>query len=123
MVLHLGLGVRESTEYWKEVIHDLEDRGLKRPQLIITDGNQGLLRALEDIWPEVPRQRCVIHRSRNVLARVPRKRQDEIKRAVHRISTRPVFMLPGMKQGGFYLGMLRNSQLLPRPWPRISRNA
>ena len=85
VVLHLSLGGRESTESWKGVLNDLVERGLRRPQLLITDGNQGLLRAINDIWPEVPRQRCAIHRIRNVLARVPKKRQDEVKKAVHRI--------------------------------------
>ena len=85
MVLHLSLGVRESTRSWKATLDDLAGRGLKPPRLIITDGNQGLLRALEEVWPEVPRQRCVIHRTRNVLARVPKRRQDEIKRALNRI--------------------------------------
>jgi transposase-like protein len=85
VVLHLSLGVRESTRSWKAALEDLDSRGLKPPRLIITDGNQGLLRALEEVWPEVPRQRCVIHRTRNVLARVPKRRQHEIKRALSRI--------------------------------------
>jgi transposase-like protein len=85
MVLHLSLGVRESTRSWKAALDDLAGRGLKPPRLIITDGNQGLLRALEEVWPEVPRQRCVIHRIRNVLARVPKRSQDEVKRALSRI--------------------------------------
>ena len=85
VVLHLSLGVRESTRSWKVALEDLVGRGLKPPRLIITDGNQGLLRAIEEVWPEVPRQRCVVHRSRNVLARVPRKSQDEVKRALNRI--------------------------------------
>ena len=85
VALHLSLGVREGTESWKGVLNDLVARGLKMPQLIITDGNQGLLKAVNDIWPEIPRQRCAVHRIRNVLARVPKKRQDEIKRALHRI--------------------------------------
>jgi transposase-like protein len=85
VVLHLSLGVRESTRSWKVALEDLAGRGLKPPRLIITDGNQGLLRAIEEVWPEVPRQRCVIHRSRNVLARVPKKSQDEVKRALKRI--------------------------------------
>ena len=85
VVLHLSLGGRESIESWKGVLNDLVERCLRRPQLLITDGNQGLLRAINDIWPEVPRQRCAIHRIRNVLARVPKKRQDEVKKAVHRI--------------------------------------
>ncbi len=85
VVLHISLGGRESTESWKGVLNDLVERGLKSPQLIITDGNPGLLRAINDIWPEVPRQRCAIHRIRNVLARVPKKRQDELRKALHRI--------------------------------------
>jgi len=40
VVLHLSLGGRESTESWKGVLNDLVERGLKSPQLIITDGNQ-----------------------------------------------------------------------------------
>jgi transposase-like protein len=85
VVLHLSLGGRESTESWKGVLNDLIERGLRRPQLLITDGNQGLLKAIKDIWPEVPRQRCAVHRIRNVLARVPKKRQDEVRKALHRI--------------------------------------
>ncbi|MFC2016693.1 transposase [Chloroflexota bacterium] len=61
------------------------ERGLRRPQLFITDGNQGLLKAIKDIWPEVTRRRCAVHRIRNVLARVPKKKQDEVRKAVHRI--------------------------------------
>ena len=85
VVLHLSLGGRESTESWKGVLNDLVERGLRPPQLFITDGNQGLLKAIKDIWPEVPRQRCAVHRVRNVLARVPKKRQDEVRKALHRI--------------------------------------
>lgn len=85
VVLHLSLGGRESTDSWKGVLHDLVDRGLKSPQLIISDGNPGLLRAICDVWPKVARQRCIVHRMWNVLARVPKKRQAEVKRALHRI--------------------------------------
>ena len=77
VVLHLSPGGRESTESWKGVLNDLVERGLGRPQLLITDGNPGLLKAIKDVWPEVPRQRCAVHRIRNVLARVPRKKQEE----------------------------------------------
>ena len=71
VVLHLSPGGRESTGSWKGVLNDLVERGLGRPQLLITDGNPGLLKAMRDVWPEVPRQRCAVHRIRNVLARVP----------------------------------------------------
>ena len=85
VVLHLSLGGRESTESWKGVLNDMVERGLRRPQLCITDGNPGLLKAIKDIWPEVARQRCAVHRIRNVLARVPKKKQDEVRKTLHRI--------------------------------------
>jgi putative transposase len=85
VVLHLSLGGKESTESWKGTLNDLVERGLRQPELIITDGNPGLLKAIKDVWPEVARQRCAVHRIRNVLARVPKKKQDEVRRAVHRI--------------------------------------
>jgi len=83
--MHLSLGGRESIESWKGVLNDMVERGLRRPQLFITDGNQGLPKAIKDIWTEVARQRCAVHRIRNVLARVPKKKQDEVRKAVHRI--------------------------------------
>jgi len=85
VVLHLSLGVSESTESWKGVLNDLVERGLNEPLLLVTDGNPGLLRAIKEIWPEVARQRCAIHHIRNVLARVPKKKQDEVRKAVTRI--------------------------------------
>jgi putative transposase len=85
VVLHLSLGGRESTESWKGVLNDLVERGLRRPQLITIDGNPGLHKAVKDVWPEVPRQRCAVHRIRNVLARVPKKKQGEVRKSVTRI--------------------------------------
>ena len=85
VVLHLSLGGRESAISWKAAVEDLVERGLKTPRLVISDGNPGLLRAIKDVWPEVPRQRCVVHRTRNVLARVPKRRQQEIKGALWQV--------------------------------------
>jgi transposase-like protein len=83
--LAIHLGGKESAASWKAVLHDLEQRGLSAPALIITDGNPGLLRALKDVWPDVPQQRCTKHRTANVLARIPKKRQAEVKAALQRI--------------------------------------
>lgn len=80
--LGLVLGGRESTESWKAFLHDLVDRGLREPALVVSDGNGGLIRAVKDVWPDVPRQRCIAHKIRNVLNRVPKKEQPEVKRAV-----------------------------------------
>jgi putative transposase len=88
-LLGIYLGSRESTESWKMVIHDLNDRGLRRPLLVISDGNPGLIRAVKEVWPSVSRQRCVVHRMRNILARIPKKEQQRIRRELNRIFYAP----------------------------------
>jgi putative transposase len=84
-LLSAEVPIQAIVQSWKGVLNDLVERGLRRPQLIITYGNPGLLKAIKDIWSEVPRHRCAARRIRNVLARVPRKKQDEVSKAVHRI--------------------------------------
>ena len=83
--LGVYVGGRESTEAWKLALEDLTERGLRRPLLVIGDGNAGLIRAVKDIWPTAARQRCVAHRIRNVLARVPKKDQKRVREALNRI--------------------------------------
>ena len=117
VVLHLSLGVRKSTASWKGVLNDLVERGLKPPQLFITDGNQGLLKAMNDIWPEVPRQRCVIHRIRNVLARVPKKRQAEARRWLREMAeteSQKAWTMPETKPDSF-------SPSMPGSFPVLAR--
>jgi len=70
---------------WKYAIDDLVERVLKPPQPFITDGNPGLIKAINNVWPQIPRQRCIAHRIRNVLAKIRKKRQDEARKALHRI--------------------------------------
>src|SRR5207244_714903 len=74
-LLAVGLGQRERTEDWRELGRDLVRRGLLPPWLAVTDGAPGLVRAVEELWPEADRQRCSVHRLRNVLAKLP-KRED-----------------------------------------------
>lgn len=85
VLLGVYLGGRESTESWKGMVRDLLDRGMPEPKLAITDGNPGLLRALNEVMPQVARQRCTAHRTRNVLARVKKSRQGEVKGALNKI--------------------------------------
>lgn len=85
VLLGVYMGGRESTDSWKGALQDLLDRGMAEPQLIITDGNPGLLRAMKEVMPKVPSQRCTAHKTRNVLARVKKSRQAEVKRALDKI--------------------------------------
>jgi transposase-like protein len=65
----------ETEENWRKFVVDIKGRGLsgKMLKLITTDGNQGLLAALDDIYPFVKQQRCVVHKMRNVACRVRRR--------------------------------------------------
>jgi len=56
-------------------------RGLRAPLLVISDGAPGLIAAVELVFPHSLRQRCVIHRARNVLAKVPTEHQAEVKKS------------------------------------------
>jgi transposase-like protein len=85
VLLGVYFGARESIESWIGAVRDLVDRGMCEPRLVITDGNPGLLRALKEVLPEVPNQRCTAHKTRNVLARVKKSRQEEVKRSLGKI--------------------------------------
>jgi transposase-like protein len=77
----LAPGTGESFDAWKDFLADLRDRGLSSPLLVISDGAAGLIGAIEQIYPKALRQRCLVHRARNVLAKVPAGMQAEIKDA------------------------------------------
>lgn len=71
----------ESTDAWADFLDELKGRGLRPPLLAISDAAPGLLSALEQVFPRSLRQKCLIHRSRNVLAKVPAQAQTEFKSA------------------------------------------
>src|SRR5215218_3531200 len=68
----------ESEAAWRAVLDDLVGRGLRTPEFLITDGAAGLDRALAALWPEVPSQRCTVHKHRNLLAHAPDALQEEV---------------------------------------------
>ena len=69
----------ESTDAWADFLDGLTARGLKIPLLTITDGAQGLINAVDTSLHGSLRQRCLIHKARNVLAKIPADHQDTIK--------------------------------------------
>jgi putative transposase len=85
VLLGVCLGSHESTEAWKLALDDLVARGLSQPLLVITDGNPGLIKAVKKTWPTGPRQRCIVHRIRNVLARIPKGDHKRIQRELNTI--------------------------------------
>ena len=58
MLLSLAVMGVESTAAWSGFVTDMANRGLKRIELAIVDGNKGLTRALLELWPNLPIQRC-----------------------------------------------------------------
>ena len=68
----------ESEAAWRGVLDDLVARGLRDPAFLIIDGAAGLEKALAALWPEVPTQRCTVHKHRNLLAHAPDALHEEI---------------------------------------------
>jgi putative transposase len=78
-LLGLEPGNAESTDAWAEFLRGLLGRGLRPPVLVICDGGAGLIAAVELVLPHSLRQRCLIHRCRNILSRVPKHAQGQVK--------------------------------------------
>jgi len=85
VLLHLALGSRESYDAWLSFLHDLTARGLQEPLLVIIDGNPGLKKALREVFPHALRQRCQVHKMRNILAKLPRTMQAKMKRLIQQV--------------------------------------
>ena len=81
VLLSVMLGMRESHEDWLELGRDLIARGLGAPMLIVADGAPGLIKAIEQCWPASDRQHCAVHRVRNLLAKVPERDRERIRKA------------------------------------------
>jgi transposase-like protein len=82
VMLHLALGNKESYPNWLEFLRDMVRRGLQTPVQITTDGAPGLIRAVEEVFPNSLRQRCLAHKTRNVTDKVPDSVRPEIKNAI-----------------------------------------
>src|SRR5690349_3840678 len=68
----------ESEAAWRGMLDDLVARGLRTPEFLVTDGAAGLEKALAALWPDVPTQRCTVHKHRNLLAHAPEALHEEI---------------------------------------------
>jgi putative transposase len=79
-------GVRESSQSWKGLLLDLKRRGLSMgPELAVADGALGFWQALEEVWPNTRGQRCWVHKTANVLNKLPKSQQFKAKRALQEI--------------------------------------
>ena len=79
-------GVRENAQSWKGLLLDLKRRGLViGPELAIADGALGFWQAIEEVWPKTRGQRCWVHKTANVLNRLPKSQQSKAKHALQDI--------------------------------------
>jgi putative transposase len=79
-------GARESAQSWNELLLDLKRRGLTiGPELAVGDGALGFWKALEEVWPKTQPQRCWVHKTANVLNKLPTSLQAKAKRALQDI--------------------------------------
>jgi len=70
-LLHLAPGTKEDTASCKEFFQDMRRRGLPDPLLVASDGAPGVIRAIEECFPRSARQRCLVHKMRNLQSKVP----------------------------------------------------
>ncbi len=77
-------GFRESKLSWKEMLLDLKQRGLAfAPRLTTGDGSLGFWGALGEVFPETRRQRCWVHKTANILDKMPKSIQPKAKSMIH----------------------------------------
>lgn len=83
-------GIRESKLSWKEFLQNLKSRGLiVTPSLAVGDGALGFWSALEEEFPECRQQRCWVHKTANILDKMPKSVQPNAKGLIHEMYQSP----------------------------------
>jgi putative transposase len=77
-VLALRACAEEDKDGWSCLLQDLRTRGATHIDLIVTDGHEGLLAAVKALFSATPRQRCLLHKQRNVLNAIPRRERGDV---------------------------------------------
>src|SRR5438270_4424781 len=79
-------GARESAHDWRELLLDLKNRGLTvAAELAVADGALGFWKAVGELWPTTREQRCWVHKTANILNKMPKSQQPKAKRALQEI--------------------------------------
>lgn len=85
-LLALEEGYRESKDSWLDLLRGLKARGMNEPALAIADGALGFWAALPEVWQQTKEQLCWLHKTRNILDKLPKREHKEATeriRAVH----------------------------------------
>jgi transposase-like protein len=84
------VGLRESAQSWRELLVDIKARGLAiTPELATGDGALGFWKALEEVSPTTRHQRCTVHKTVNVLDKLPKSVQPAAKADLREVWTAP----------------------------------
>jgi putative transposase len=84
------VGVRESTQSWRELLIDVKQRGLQiAPEIAVGDGALGFWKALDEVFPGTRHQRCWVHKTVNVLDKVPLSVQANMKKNLREVYWAP----------------------------------
>ena len=79
-------GHRESAQSWSELLLDVKRRGLTvDPKLAIGDGALGFWKAIAEVFPSTKEQRCWVHKTANILDKLPKSKQPKAKNLIHEI--------------------------------------
>lgn len=78
VLLHIALGNKESYECWRDFFRDMISRGLRMPLLVTSDGAPGLIRAIQESFSKSKRQRCMVHKLKNISNKLPKNVIHEV---------------------------------------------
>lgn len=84
-LIMIEVGYRESTESWLSLLRRVKEQGLNTPKLFIGDGALGFWAAARQVFPGVKEQRCWVHKTANVLDKLPTSEQTQAKRMLQDI--------------------------------------
>lgn len=89
-LLGFQVGFRESAQSWKELLVGLKGKGLTiAPELATGDGALGFWKSLDQVFPGTRHQRCTVHKTANVLNKVPKSIQSQVKHDLREVWTAP----------------------------------
>ena len=77
-VLALRVCAEEDKAGWLSLLQDMRTRGATQVDLLVTDGHDGLLAAVGELFSATPRQHCLVHKQRNIMSAIPRREREEV---------------------------------------------
>ena len=78
-ILGFTTGDRENQKAWEDLLENLKERGVQQIDLWITDGGKAMINAIESKFSASKRQRCMKHKTENVLGYIPKKQQEAVR--------------------------------------------